>query len=168
MISELTTLQCRYHNVSVCDKEGNLLGVGKKYVWFEYDVLVDVGIDIDEVRIENPTDDGVVKIYLPPAKILGAKADKATIYKPVCELGPLTEFPQDEQMQIVNAGIEKLKNDAKTEEVIRQAYSSAKEVIEQYVMNVGKLIGEEYTVEWVEKPEDIKGVPNESDTLTTE
>ena len=30
MISELTTLECRYHNVAVRDKEGNFFGVGEK------------------------------------------------------------------------------------------------------------------------------------------
>lgn len=156
MISELTTLECRYHNVAVRDKEGNALTVGKKYVWFEYDVIIDVGIDINEVKIEEPNADGVVKIYLPPAKILGAAEDKATISKPVCDLGWLTELTADEERQIINEGIQKLKNDAKTQEVIHQAYNSAKDVLEQYVINVGKLIGEDYTVEWIKVPDDVK------------
>lgn len=154
MISELTTLECRYHNVAVRDQEGNMLSVGKQYVWFEYDVIVDVGIDINEVRIEEPNAEGVVKIYLPPAKILGASEDKATISKPVCDLGWLTELTADEERQIINEGIQKLKSDAKTQEVIHQAYNSAKDVLEQYVINVGRLIGEDYTVEWIKVPDD--------------
>lgn len=156
MISELTTLECRYHNVAVRDKEGNWLTVGKQYVWFEYDVIVDVGIDIHEVRIENPTENGVVKIYLPPAKILGAAEDKATISKPVCDLGAFTELTADEERQIINEGIQRLKNDKKTQDVIDQAYNSAKNVLEQYVINVGKLIGEDYTVEWIKVPDSVQ------------
>ena len=156
MISELTTLECRYHNVAVRDKAGNALTVGKQYVWFEYDVIIDVGIDINEVRIEEPNTDGVVKIYLPPAKILGAAEDKATISKPVCDLGWLTELTADEERQIINEGIQKLKSDAKTQEVIHQAYNSAKDVLEQYVINMGKLIGEDYTVEWIKVPDDVQ------------
>lgn len=165
MISELTTLECRYHNVAVRDKEGNWLTVGKQYVWFEYDVIVDVGIDIHEVRIENPTENGVVKIYLPPAKILGAAEDKATISKPVCDLGAFTELTADEERQIINEGIQRLKNDKKTQDVIDQAYNSAKNVLEQYVINVGKLIGEDYTVEWIKVPDSVQTTSeNQSDS----
>ena len=168
MISELTTLECRYHNVAVRDKEGNALTVGKQYVWFEYDVIIDVGIDINEVKIEEPNADGVVKIYLPPAKILGAAEDKATISKPVCDLGWLTELTADEERQIINEGIQKLKNDAKTQEVIHQAYNSAKDVLEQYVINVGKLIGEDYTVEWIKVPDDVKVTTDDQTGSTAE
>ena len=167
MISELTTLECRYHNVAVRDKEGNWLTVGKQYVWFEYDVIVDVGIDINEVRIENPTETGVVKIYLPPAKILGAAEDKATISKPVCDLGAFTELTADEERQIINEGIQRLKNDKKTQDVIDQAYNSAKNVLEQYVINVGKLIGEDYTVEWIKVPDSVQtSTVSQSDSAT--
>lgn len=154
MISELTTIECRYHNVAVRDNEGNLLGVGKQYVWFEYDVIVSVGIDVNEVQIQKPTTDGVVKIYLPPAKILDAQPDKSTISKPVCELGAFTKLTADEELQIINEGTQKLKDDAKTQEIIYQAHNSAKDTIEQYVVNMGKLIGEEYIVEWLESPND--------------
>lgn len=156
VISELTTLECRYHNVSVRDIEGNFIGVGEQYVWFEYDVVIDVGIDINEVRIEEPTEDGVVKIYLPPAKILGAKAEKETISKPVCELGPFTEITADEELQIINEGVDKLKNDSKTQDVIYQAHNSAKNVLEQYVVNMGKAIGKDYRVEWAKAPDEVQ------------
>lgn len=166
MISELTTVECRYHNVAVRDNEGNFLGVGKQYVWFEYDVIVSVGIDINDVQIQEPTADGVVKIYLPPAKILGAKEDKSTISKPVCELGAFTELTADEERQIINEGIQKLKNDAKTQEIIYQAHNSAKDTIEQYVINMGELIGKEYTVEWLKTPNGTTEVTNQTNSTT--
>lgn len=149
MVGELTTLQCRYHNVSVHDKEGGALGIGKQYVWFEYDVIVDVGIDVKQVKIEGPSDEGVIKIYLPPIEILEAKPDMSTIKKPVHDVALGADLTTDEEHKIINAGTEKLKADAKTEEIITQAQESAKEVLEQYVMNVGKLVGEDYKVEWI-------------------
>lgn len=168
MISELTTIECRYHNVAVRDNEGNLLSVGKQYVWFEYDVIVSVGIDINEVQIQEPSSDGIVKIYLPPAKILEAKADKSTISKPVCELGAFTKLTADEERQIINAGTQKLMNDAMTQEIIYQAHNSAKDTIEQYVVNMGKLIGKEYTVEWLESPNDESAEITDRANPTTE
>lgn len=172
MISELTTLECRYHNVSVYEYDGEILGgiLGStsRYVWFEYDVIIDVGIDIHEVRIEDPTDNGVVRIYLPPAKILGAAEDKSTISKPVYEIGVWgSDLTADEERQIIHDGIEKLKNDSKTQEVINEAYNSAKDVLEQYVVNMGKLIGEEYVVEWIKVSDSVQ-TPTDSAPASTE
>lgn len=149
MVGELTSLQCRYHNVSVYDKEGGVFGIGKQYVWFEYDVIVDVGIDVKQVKIEGPSEEGVIKIYLPPVEILGARPDMESIQKPVHEVALGADLTTDKETEIINAGVEKLKNDAKTKEIITQAQESTKEVLEQYVMNVGKLVGENYKVEWI-------------------
>lgn len=153
MVGELTTLQCRYHNVSVHDKEGGVLGIGKQYVWFEYDVIVDVGIDIKQVKIEGPSDEGVIRIYLPPIEILGAKPDMETIKKPVHDVALGADLTTDEEHKIINDGVEKLKNDAKTKEIITQAQENAKDVLERYVINVGKLVGEDYKVEWIKAPD---------------
>ena len=73
----------------------------------------------------------------------------------------VSTIEQNEERQIINDGIQKLKNDAKTQEIIYQAYVSAKDIIEQYLVNMGKLVGEDYTVEWIK-------VPEESPTITTE
>lgn len=165
MVGELTTLQCRYHNVSVHDKEGGALGIGKQYVWFEYDVIVDVGIDVKQVKIEGPSDEGVIKIYLPPIEILEAKPDMSTIKKPVHDVAWGADLTTDEEHKIINAGSEKLKADAKTKEIITQAQESAKEVLEQYVMNVGKLVGEDYKVEWTKDSDNTQndfGAPTDS------
>ena len=161
MISELTSLECRFHNVSILDQEGNALSVGKKYVWFEYDVIIKAGIDMNEVIIEEPTKEGVIRIYLPPARILSADKDEASIQKPVKELGWLTELTTESERQIINEGVRKLKEDPQTEEIVRLAYNSAKDVIKQYIINMGKLMGEDYTVEWIQKPANVQ-------TTTTE
>ncbi|MBQ6997674.1 MAG: DUF4230 domain-containing protein [Oscillospiraceae bacterium] len=148
-ISELTTLECRYHNVAAYEKEGGFVDIGKQYVWFEYDVIVKVGIDTNQMRIEEPNDDGVVKIYLPPAQILGAEEVESTIFKPVCELGPFTKLTAEEEREIISKGVNKLRDDAKTQEIVKQAIESTREVIRQYVENIGKLKGESYTIEWL-------------------
>ena len=156
MIRELTTLECRYHTVAVYDKEGGLLGKGEQYVWFEYDVIVDVGFDFDKVKIEEDKVESKVRIYLPSVDILSVRVDKETISKPVCDLGLFTDITPSEENQIINSGVEKLKNDAKTREVVLYAYDSAKRIFEQYVDNLNKLTGENYTVEWIESTEDIQ------------
>lgn len=156
-ISELTTLECRYHNVAVRNNEGGFIGVGRQYVWFEYDVIVEVGVDLQQVQINEPTENGVVRIYLPEAQILNAKEDKATIFKPVCDLGAFTQLTAAEEQQIISDGVRKLKEDAETQRVVGQAYESAKDVLAQYVIMVGEMIGEDYRVEWLSAP--INGQP---------
>ena len=165
-ISELTTLQCRYHNVSIYDYDGGLFGSTSVYVWFEYDVILDIGIDINQVWIDEPTDNGVIKVYLPPAKILGAVVDKETISKPVCDIAVFAELTADEERQIVNEGVRKLQEDAKTQEVIVFAYNSARDVLEQYIINIGNMMGEEYSVEWVTSSPDVQTETSESSALT--
>lgn len=164
MIRELTTLECTYHNVAVHKKEGNVIGVGDQYVWFEYDAVVRAGIDMSKVKIEEPTEDGVVKIHLPEAGILGITEKEKTISKPVEELGVFTKLTADEERAIINEATEKLRKDATTREVITQAHASAKEVLEQYVINIGDLVGEKYTVKWVDVPNDSPDIVSTTST----
>ncbi|MBR5617140.1 MAG: DUF4230 domain-containing protein [Oscillospiraceae bacterium] len=166
MISELTTLECRYHNVAVYDIEGGFLGAGRKYVWFEYDVIIKVGIDMNQVRIEKPTGDGIVRIYLPQAEILSASVDKETISKPVCELALGTKLTTEEEWLIVNEGVEKLRKDERTKDIIAQADSSAREILEKHIITIGRLEGKEYKVEWVNNPNDIQPAADDQTTPT--
>lgn len=153
-ISELTTIECRYHNVAVYDREKGWFGSGDQYVWMEYDVIVEVGIDTDKMKIKE-SEKGIYRIYLPPAEIFSAIDDMSTISKPVCDIGAFADFTLEQESQIIVEGTEKLKNDEMTKGVLDQAYKSAKDIIEQYVTNIGNLIGEEYKVVWVDNPEDF-------------
>ena len=153
VISELTTLTCKYHNVAVLDQEGDWAGYGSKYVWFEFDAEVNVGVDMNLVRVEEPTSDGIVRVYLPPAEIFDASDIEGTISKPVCELGILTKLLPKEEREIISQATTRLKEDTKTQEVILQAYDSAKNVLEGYIINVGKMMGEDFTVEWISEPD---------------
>ena len=155
MVRELTTVEAKHHVVAVHEEEGNFLGVGRKYVWYEYDVIVEAGVDVEKVKIQEPTADGVIKIYLPPAEIFRINEEKETISNPVKDLGFMTELTTEEANNIINNAKEKLKNDTQLQEVLQEARSSAKNVLENYVISVGKMIGETYTVEWVENSEDI-------------
>lgn len=151
-ISELSTIKARYHNVAIRNDQGNFLTYGKQYVWFEYDVDVEAGIDVSQISIEQPTEDGIVRIYLPPAQIHRVSEVEESISKPVHSTGFLTKLTAEDERQIINEGNSKLKEDVKTQEVISLAYANAKEFIEQYVANVGNLMGTTYTVEWIENP----------------
>lgn len=156
-ISELKSLECRYHNVAVHKNEGGFVGVGRQYVWFEYDVKVDVGVNVQQVQIAEPTADGIVRIYMPEAQILSVKIDEETISKPVCDIGAFTQLTAAEERQIINDGVQRLKEEVQEQGIVNQAYKNAQDIVKQYVIMVGEMIGEDYRVEWLSAP--INGQP---------
>lgn len=167
-ISELTSLQCRYHNIAVHEVEGGFLGAKKENVWFEYDVIVKYGIDVDKMKIEQPTKDGIVRIYMPPARIFNADRVNDTIKKPVHDVGMFNKLTSAEEWDIITDATEDFKKDAITQRVINTAYKGAKDIIEQYVINVGNLLGEDYRVEWVENPNIVEDVVTDEELVETD
>ena len=167
-VCELTTLECRYHNVAVVDEEGGMLGAKKRIIWLEFDGIIELGIDVKQVRIEEPTKQGVVKIYLPPAKILSCDKDESTISKPVYDVGLFSEFTGEDERELANTADREMKNDAQVNEaILSYAYENAKNILEQHVINAGKMIGKDYTVEWAVASEDIPS-PEDNINTTTE
>ena len=150
MICELTTLECHYHNVAVYQEDGGLLDIGKKNVWIEFDGIVEFGIDASQVHIEAPNEDGIVRVHLPKAKILASDVEESTISKPVYDLGLFAEFTGEDERQLINHANEQMVNDAALNALIfNQAYNNAKNIIEQHIINLGRLVGKDYTVEWI-------------------
>lgn len=150
-VQELTAVECKYHVVTVHEEEGNALGIGDKYVWFEYDVKVRAGIDMNQATIEEPTKEGIVRIHLPPSEIQGIAEIEESKKNPVRELGFMTKLTVEEEDDIFRKATKKLENDSQMKEVLSAARENAKNVLEQYVKGIGELVGEEYIVEWVEE-----------------
>ena len=153
-ICELTTLKCRYHNVAIGEKDGGFLGIGYKELWVEYDAEIRVGIDVNEVIIEQPTSDGVVRIYVPEATILSDAVDTASMKTLVRDDGLFTNLTLEDEKKIVLEAHANMKENALTEKYIfKQARDNAKKLLQQHVLNIGEQTGKTYTVEWIEKGE---------------
>lgn len=71
-------------------------------------------IDVEQVKVETPTDDGVVKIYVPQATILDINADKTTISDPIEETGILTRITADEKAQAFSAAQATMRENAES------------------------------------------------------
>lgn len=151
-ICELATLRCYYHDVAEFQKDSTgLFSYGAKKMWMEYNGVVSVGVDVEQVKVETPTDDGVVKIYVPQAIILDINADKTTISDPIEETGILTKITADEKAQAFSAAQATMRENAESDtKLLNQAHNNAKELLKQYVLTVGKQIGQNYTVQWIE------------------
>ena len=158
-ICELATLKCYYHDVAEYEKQAEGLfkyrpfKYGYKKVWIEYDGTVDVGIDVNEVRISEPDRKGVVRIYVPDAKILNVSADKDTMSEPLIDKGIFTTITAEDKNKAFADAQATMQKNAETDAVmLTQAKNNAKELLEQYVINVGEQTGKTYELEWLEKP----------------
>ena len=156
-ICELATLKCYYHDVAEFQKDPDglfkygLFKYGAKKMWMEYNGIVKIGNDVGQVKVEDPTEDGIVRIYVPQATILDVYADKDTISDPIEDNGKFTEITADEKAQAFSAAQATMKENANQDSsLLNQARNNAKELLKQYVVNVGKQIGQNYTVEWLE------------------
>ena len=158
-ICELATLRSYYHNVAELEKFPDGLyqyGWGKygyKKLWLEYSGTVELGIDANKVLINEPDVQGFVKVFVPPVQILNVYFDKESMQIPVCDTGVLTSITAaDEADAFAEAQKTMREIVAGDDRLFSQAENHAKQLIKEFILNIGKQIGEEYTVEWITDP----------------
>lgn len=155
-ICDLATLECRFHNVGISKEDAGLFNWGSKEIWIEYDGTITAGIRADKVIIEDPTTNGVVRIHLPPVEILSEDVDQSTIELLVDDGTWFASVSGSDQIKVMEKSQKEMRKEAQTyTHIYDQARNNAKNILEQYVINVGKLTGNTYTVEWVED-EDVQ------------
>lgn len=153
-VCELATLECYYHNV--IEKENhpdnwwNKLWKEKKY-FLEYEGIVKMGVDFKKVKIDQPDKKGVVRIYVPEAKVFNEDEVTAkTIGELVSEKGVFVKITTEEQAKLLAEAQENMKKNAAEDKVLLgEAHENAKALLEQYVVNIGDLLGKKFTVKWV-------------------
>lgn len=157
-VAKLSSLECYYHNVVKYSRESdgylfNLID-NQRNLWFEYDGIVEMGLDVEKVSISNPDANGVVTITIPEVEILGhPDIDTDSMTDPI-EINGWQWFNHvsaDEKKQAItdaqNNLLELAQNDIGAH---AQATERAKDILEQYVKNVGEAIGKTYTVKWAQ------------------
>ena len=152
-VADLATVECYYHNVAIVENEGDdfLFGIpriGYKKAWFEYRGSVDLGIDVNKVTISEPDSKGVVTIAVPEPQIVGeTDIDSSSISEVYADTGFLTEVTGPDKAKALEKAQADMKEQAlKDDALMRQAETRAKELLEQYVINIGEIQGEKYTV----------------------
>lgn len=157
-VAKLSSLECYYHNVVKYsrDSDGYLFNLidNQRNLWFEYDGIVEMGLDVEKVSISEPDANGVVTVTIPEVGILGhPDIDTDSMTDPI-EINGWQWFNHvsaDEKKQAItdaqNNLIETAQNDVGAK---AQATQRAKDILEQYVKNVGEAIGRTYTVKWAQ------------------
>lgn len=153
-VAKLATFECTYHNVVRIERDRDwvLTDHGRKQEWFEYNAVVSFGIDASKVEISAPDRNGVVKISIPKGQVLkDPKIPAESMSDPVDDNGFLTEVTdEDRKKALTKAQQETRERACSDDSMIAAARDSAKTLLEAYVKNVGKTIGEDYRVKWVD------------------
>lgn len=153
-VAKLSTLECYYHNVVKYhrDPDGFIFNFGEKNLWFEYDGIVEMGLDINKVTVSEPDTNGVVTITIPNIEVLGhPDIDTASMSTPIEHNGWFTSLNADDKKQAMADAqanlLETAQNDTQSKS---HAMERAKNLLERYVKNTGEALGATYTVKWTQ------------------
>ena len=148
-ICELATLECYYNNVAKINKEADNIFQKDRKLWIEYEGKVTLGIKMSDVDID--INGATVRITLPKAEILSKDyavyedsyiaSKDGWLFK-----NEITADEQTEAIEAAQAEMEKAINDNKA--LHMKAEDRAKELIENYIMQIGETFNKEYTLEW--------------------
>lgn len=156
-ICELATLETYYHNVATFEKKAgdgltHLFEKDRK-MWIEYTGIVKIGIDMSKVDIEVNGND--VKVTLPKAKVLGIDIDKdkldkdSYIYSEDSFINK-NEITAEEETEAINVAQKEMREQAENnEQLLTTARERAKELILNYINELGDLSGINYNTTWV-------------------
>ena len=167
-ICELATLKSFYHNVAMYEKEpdggdkfvndylfwpfGGYTKVGYKQFWLEYSGIVEIGIDASQIQITGPNAQGVVELFVPDAKVLSVYADENSLSEPLSENGWFTTISGKEKTEAFSTAQSAMRQEAENDQnLLRRAKENAKLLLERYIINTGKEMGLNLSVNWVEK-----------------
>ena len=151
-ICNLAVMECYYHNVAKFEEEGNrflIFGDKGKHFWIEYSGVVRFGINASYVNIEA---DGMhLTITLPAAEVQSCQVDSSSlnsdsyiVAKGSEEITAEDEITAFEEAQLI------LEEQAKYDEtLLLQAQQRAQTLLENYVTNLGNVVGKRYTIDWV-------------------
>ena len=125
-ISELSVMECYYHNVAKFDQknaEQFLFWSKDKRFWIEYSGTVRIGVDAAEVKLESIGDDKF--------KVTAAVTADDEVYA----------FQEAQKQLEANA--------TKNTKLLSDAQLQVKKLLNEYIQNVGSTVGKNYSVTWV-------------------
>lgn len=154
-ICELATLECYYHNVAKSEKTASKgvthIGEKDRKFWIEYDGVVKLGIDMSQVKMS--VENNEITITIPEAKVLSVTINEDSYNKDsyIAEKDALNGNPitAEDATQAVNEANEEMKRTAQENSaLLANAQYRAKDLIENYIQQIGKATGIEYSINW--------------------
>ena len=169
-ICELAVMDCYYHNVAKFeeeDAEGFLFWKKDKKFWIEYSGVVTLGIDVSQVEVE--VTETQVTITMPPAGVQRCRVDSSSLTEEsfIVADGSASIDAEDE-VAAFDAAQTALEDTASRDSVLlANAQQRAQSLLEDYIKNVGNMVGKEYSIQWIyldESGEETSSPSNDDET----
>ena len=169
-ICELAVMDCYYHNVAKFeeeDAEGFLFWKKDKKFWIEYSGVVTLGIDVSQVEVE--VTETQVTITMPPAEVQHCRVDSSSLTEEsfIVADGSASIDAEDE-VAAFDAAQTALEDTASRDSVLlANAQQRAQSLLEDYIKNVGNMVGKEYSIQWIyldESGEETSSPSNDDET----
>lgn len=169
-ICELAVMDCYYHNVAKFeeeDAEGFLFWKKDKKFWIEYSGVVTLGIDVSQVEVE--VTETQVTITMPPAEVQSCRVDSSSLTEEsfIVADGSASIDAEDE-VAAFDAAQTALEDTASRDSVLlANAQQRAQSLLEDYIKNVGNMVGKEYSIQWIyldESGEETSSPSNDDET----
>lgn len=153
-ICELAVMDCYYHNVAKYlekDADKGFLGIGKKdkHFWIEYDGVATVGIDVSLVNLEIRGTE--VTVTLPEAKVFNCEVNSASLSKDSFIVDKKSaDIDAEDEIKAFEKAQTKLEEAVAADKVLlANAQQQAKNLLEEYITNIGKVVEKQYAIKWV-------------------
>lgn len=151
-ICELAVMDCYYNNVAKYyeeDATGMLFWKKDKQFWIEYSGRMKLGVDISLVSFTIKDD--VVTITLPPAKVLSSFIDETTFTSDSFIIADKSAtIDATDQVAALAIAQEKIEAEiSSNHSLLASAQQRTQYLLEDYVNNIGELMGINYHIEWV-------------------
>lgn len=153
---DLITKKVYYHNVAEYDGSKSnffrrLFGIDKK-AWIEYTGLVDLGIDLTEVKVS--TEGKKIRVLIPRARLNKAtvkntKSDDIVIYNSDGSIFNLGEVSASEGTEAIGVAQQAMmENVQKDTQLLRMAQIRAKNILEERIKAFIDESDSSYYIEW--------------------
>ena len=157
-ICELATLECYYNNVAISEKEKGEgfthLFEKEREFWIEYKGKAKIGIDMSQVKMDIKDEN--VTITIPPAKLLDMDkvADSYSYTSSKDGVINKNKITAEDQMKAVDKAQKEMEKQVNNNsKLLLTAQNRAKELIKNYIENMGEIAGKEYKITWKELKE---------------
>ena len=143
-------------NAASSAASGYLLWKKDKNFWISYDGIVTLGIDSSKLDVK--VDGENVKIHIPEAKVLSSKPNPDSITKDSYYYAKNSAIADaDDQTKAYKKAEKEMEKTAANDTVLlAQAQQRVQSMLEDYVKNMGTMLGKEYTITWDIKENHVK------------
>ena len=164
-VAEFCTLECYYHASGIKSFPKTValvIPIGDAGYCVEMEATVRVGIDASYLKVDDPDPLGNVTVHIPQAKILENPLVDEDSVRAFSGGNWLTLFDQknflltsEEKAEVRKEAENRIRDMAEQDDVTKaNARQRAKDLIEKSIVELGKSIGQDYKVTFVDAAED--------------